>query len=91
MTLIVMCLFCFDLTDLCKYECMDSPYFADCNLIVQNQFCSNHYYAKFCCKSCLQNNQLDMDKVKEVIIGPDNRSYNVLNEGSRICLFENTL
>ena len=40
-------------------NCTDSPFFANCKLIVTGQYCRHQYYAKFCCKSCTQAGQLD--------------------------------
>lgn len=40
-------------------ECNDSPYFANCDLIVNAKYCNNPHYAKFCCRSCLLAGQLD--------------------------------
>ena len=39
-------------------ECTDNPYFANCKLIVKAEYCTNKYYAKFCCKSCTLAGQL---------------------------------
>ncbi|XP_030369297.1 papilin isoform X5 [Scaptodrosophila lebanonensis] len=39
-------------------ECIDNPYFANCNLIVRARHCQNHYYAKFCCRSCTLAGQI---------------------------------
>lgn len=39
--------------------CVDSQFFTDCNLIIENRYCSNLMYAKFCCQSCLLAGQLD--------------------------------
>ena len=33
-------------------DCTDNPFFANCKLIVQANYCNHKYYAKFCCKSC---------------------------------------
>ncbi|XP_024082550.1 papilin isoform X1 [Cimex lectularius] len=35
-------------------NCTDSPYFANCELIVGANYCNHEYYAKFCCKSCTE-------------------------------------
>jgi len=43
--------------------CGDSPNFANCDLIVSAQYCSNRYYAKFCCRSCFLSGQLDRNMV----------------------------
>ncbi|CAK1550996.1 unnamed protein product [Leptosia nina] len=39
--------------------CKDNPYFANCHLIVQSNYCHHKYYSKFCCKSCVESGQLD--------------------------------
>ncbi len=39
--------------------CEDNPYFANCKLIVRAQYCTNKYYAKFCCRSCTIAGQLE--------------------------------
>ena len=39
-------------------ECTDNPYFANCKLIVRAQYCTNKYYAKFCCQSCTLAGQI---------------------------------
>ena len=39
-------------------DCTDNPFFANCKLIVKAQYCSNRYYAKFCCRSCTLAGQL---------------------------------
>jgi hypothetical protein len=39
-------------------ECTDNPYFANCKLIVKAEYCTNKYYAKFCCMSCTLAGQL---------------------------------
>ena len=39
-------------------ECRDNPHFASCKLIVEAGYCTNRYYAKFCCKSCTMAGQL---------------------------------
>ena len=39
-------------------QCVDNPYFANCKLIVKAQYCTNKYYAKFCCRSCTIAGQL---------------------------------
>ena len=31
-------------------QCRDQPAFTQCNLVVRNKFCSNKYYARFCCR-----------------------------------------
>ncbi|XP_022240200.1 papilin-like [Limulus polyphemus] len=33
-------------------ECTDSPFFANCDIIVKVRYCSNRYYGQFCCRSC---------------------------------------
>ncbi|XP_063603126.1 papilin-like [Penaeus indicus] len=38
--------------------CTDNPFFANCKLIVQARYCTNKYYARFCCKSCTLAGQL---------------------------------
>ena len=39
-------------------QCEDNPHFANCKLIVRAQYCTNKYYAKFCCRSCTIAGQL---------------------------------
>nr|CAD7588890.1 unnamed protein product [Timema genevievae] len=39
-------------------NCTDNPFFANCRLIVQAQYCTHRYYARFCCKSCTLAGQL---------------------------------
>ena len=39
-------------------QCEDNPHFANCKLIVRAQYCTNKYYAKFCCRSCTLAGQL---------------------------------
>ena len=39
-------------------QCEDNPHFANCKLIVRAQYCTNKYYAKFCCRSCTMAGQL---------------------------------
>ena len=41
-----------------NHDCTDNPYFANCKLIVKAEYCTNKYYAKFCCKSCTLAGQL---------------------------------
>lgn len=41
-----------------QQECTDNPYFANCKLIVKAEYCTNKYYAKFCCRSCTLAGQL---------------------------------
>ncbi|XP_066977995.1 papilin isoform X16 [Macrobrachium rosenbergii] len=38
--------------------CTDNPFFANCKLIVRAQYCTNRYYARFCCRSCTLAGQL---------------------------------
>ncbi|XP_068234682.1 papilin isoform X9 [Palaemon carinicauda] len=38
--------------------CTDNPYFANCELIVRALYCTNKYYARFCCRSCTLAGQL---------------------------------
>ncbi|ODM97201.1 Papilin [Orchesella cincta] len=33
-------------------NCTDNSFFANCKLIVKANYCTNKYYARFCCKSC---------------------------------------
>ncbi|KAG1650386.1 Papilin [Nymphon striatum] len=40
-------------------ECTDNPYFADCDRIVQGDFCSNTHYSKYCCRSCYNAGKID--------------------------------
>ena len=48
-----------DATDVpVQAECVDNPYFANCKLIVRAQYCTNKYYAKFCCRSCTLAGQI---------------------------------
>lgn len=60
--------------------CVDSPYFSDCNLIIQNRYCNNLMYAKFCCQSCLLAGQLDETGVAAAIRG----TRSVISRLSRI-------
>ena len=39
-------------------DCTDNPFFANCKLIVKAEYCTNQYYAKFCCRSCTLAGQL---------------------------------
>jgi len=39
-------------------NCTDNTFFANCALIVKASFCTNKYYARFCCKSCTIAGQL---------------------------------
>ncbi|XP_035703436.1 papilin isoform X2 [Folsomia candida] len=39
-------------------NCTDNPFFANCKLIVKANYCTNKYYARFCCKSCTLAGQL---------------------------------
>ncbi|XP_059610562.1 papilin isoform X1 [Phlebotomus argentipes] len=43
-------------------ECTDSTIFADCAKIVRGHYCGNHYYAKFCCRSCTLAGQLSHNR-----------------------------
>ncbi|XP_002734929.1 uncharacterized protein LOC100329048, partial [Saccoglossus kowalevskii] len=36
-------------------NCKDDSEFANCKLILAGNFCSNKYYARFCCKTCSDN------------------------------------
>ncbi|XP_069360607.1 papilin isoform X3 [Maniola hyperantus] len=45
-------------------NCKDSPYFANCNLIVKSKFCHHKYYSTFCCKSCVEAGQLDPSELE---------------------------
>ncbi|XP_042237860.1 papilin-like isoform X4 [Homarus americanus] len=38
--------------------CTDNPFFANCKLIVRAKYCTNKYYARFCCRSCTLAGQL---------------------------------
>merc|ERR1711935_1124048 len=39
-------------------QCVDSPTFANCDLIVKAGYCSkNPFYSKFCCASCTEAGQ----------------------------------
>ncbi|XP_043223530.1 papilin-like [Amphibalanus amphitrite] len=40
-------------------SCTDNPFFANCPLIVAARYCSNQYYARFCCRSCTLDGQLE--------------------------------
>lgn len=37
-------------------HCQDSPFFANCQMIVDNNYCRNPTYAKMCCRSCYISN-----------------------------------
>lgn len=39
-------------------NCTDNPFFANCALIVKASYCTNKYYARFCCRSCTLGGQL---------------------------------
>lgn len=39
-------------------NCTDNSFFANCKLIVKANYCTNKYYARFCCKSCTLAGQL---------------------------------
>jgi len=39
-------------------NCTDNPFFANCRLIIKARYCTNKYYARFCCKSCTLAGQL---------------------------------
>ncbi|KAK7075724.1 hypothetical protein SK128_022420, partial [Halocaridina rubra] len=39
-------------------SCTDNPFFANCKLIVRAKYCTNQYYARFCCRSCTLAGQL---------------------------------
>ncbi|CAL1266771.1 unnamed protein product [Larinioides sclopetarius] len=38
--------------------CIDNPQFSNCEVIVRNSYCSNKFYGKFCCASCMKAGQL---------------------------------
>ncbi|XP_050666031.1 papilin-like isoform X3 [Leptidea sinapis] len=44
--------------------CVDSPYFADCHLIIRSNYCRHKYYSKFCCKSCVEAGQLEAEEAE---------------------------
>ena len=46
-------------------QCEDKPQFANCALIVRGRFCSNVYYADFCCKSCTLAGQIKRPEEEE--------------------------
>ncbi|RWS27622.1 papilin-like protein, partial [Leptotrombidium deliense] len=48
-------------------ECIDSPNFSNCALVVKVQYCNNKHYAKFCCRSCLTAGQIDGTQVNELL------------------------
>ncbi|KAK2706695.1 hypothetical protein QYM36_014662 [Artemia franciscana] len=54
-------------------SCNDNPFFANCRLIVKARYCTNKYYARFCCKSCTLAGQLP----------PQGPHLQDLNKGSR--------
>ncbi|XP_034936854.1 papilin isoform X2 [Chelonus insularis] len=39
-------------------DCIDTKFFARCDLIVMGKYCQHPYYAKFCCRSCTEAGQL---------------------------------
>ncbi|CAG0888031.1 unnamed protein product [Darwinula stevensoni] len=39
-------------------NCTDNAFFANCKLIVKGKYCTNKYYARFCCRSCTLAGQL---------------------------------
>ncbi|XP_066902314.1 papilin [Halyomorpha halys] len=42
-------------------NCTDSPFLANCKLIIKAKYCNHKFYAKFCCKSCTEAGQLPLD------------------------------
>ncbi|XP_065332270.1 papilin isoform X3 [Cloeon dipterum] len=42
-------------------NCTDSPFYAQCKLIVKGKYCTHRYYARFCCRSCTEAGQLPLD------------------------------
>ena len=40
-------------------SCTDNPFFANCPLIVAARYCTNQYYARFCCRACTLDGQLE--------------------------------
>nr|XP_045610870.1 papilin-like [Procambarus clarkii] len=42
-------------------SCTDNPFFANCKLIVRARYCTNKYYARFCCRSCTLAGQLPFE------------------------------
>lgn len=54
-------------------DCTDNPFFANCKLIVKAKYCSNQYYAKFCCRSCAVDGQIQWSTAGD-ILGVKNRS-----------------
>ncbi|CAL1266786.1 unnamed protein product [Larinioides sclopetarius] len=38
--------------------CIDNPQFSNCEVVVRNSYCSNKYFGKFCCASCMKAGQL---------------------------------
>jgi hypothetical protein len=39
-------------------NCVDKPWYANCALITEGQFCRHPYFSVFCCKSCYMDGQL---------------------------------
>ncbi|KAI1288315.1 Papilin [Halotydeus destructor] len=46
--------------------CNDSPYFSNCNMVIEMNFCSNVNYMTYCCKSCFLAKQIDRNQVNSV-------------------------
>ncbi|XP_065346568.1 papilin-like [Cloeon dipterum] len=42
-------------------NCTDSPFYAQCKVIVKGKFCTLRYYTRFCCRSCTEDGQLPLD------------------------------
>ncbi|KAG8234586.1 hypothetical protein J437_LFUL013848 [Ladona fulva] len=39
-------------------NCVDNSFFANCAMILKARYCTNKYYAKFCCRSCTIDGQI---------------------------------
>lgn len=45
--------------------CMDKPWLANCDLIIEAEMCQHRYFSNFCCLSCYQSGQLpQLQKLK---------------------------
>ncbi|CAH1399411.1 unnamed protein product [Nezara viridula] len=43
-------------------NCTDSPFLANCKLIIEAKYCNHKFYAKFCCKSCTEAGLLPVNR-----------------------------
>jgi len=49
-----------ELTRQLPVNCTDSPWLANCELLVQARLCSHPYYRVFCCRSCWEAGKLGL-------------------------------